>query len=44
MNKKDMKDKPAVRPSKQVCESCKWNAMCLAYAGYLNYRCSEMRQ
>lgn len=41
MQKKD-KDKPAVKPSKAVCERCECHGICQAEDGQVNYTCPKM--
>lgn len=43
MNKKILKDKPAMKPSKQTCEACKDNALCPVVDNCANYKCPKMK-
>ena len=43
MQKNKQKNKPAVRPAKQVCEACENHNVCPAESGNVDYRCPKMK-
>ena len=37
-------DKPAIKPNKQICDTCENHGICPAEIGQMNYRCPKINE